>query len=219
MRLRLARAAGAPVTTGLLLLNGLIWLGQISPLGYLFTNTMFFAPLFTEYEPWRMLTMGFVHDWNGPLHILLNSYAIWIFGRQLEPMLGKVRFLVLYLGSIFAGSVAVLWLSNPQIPVVGASGGLFGLMGAYFIIVRSLGGNSTQIFALIAINLAMGFFVSGISWEGHLGGLIGGMALAGVYAETRRPNQRVAQILGVAGVVALLVIATWWKLQLGFEGF
>lgn len=219
MRLRLARAAGAPVTTGLLLLNGLIWLGQISPLGYLFTNSFFYAPLFTEYQPWRMLTAGFVHDWNGPLHILLNSYAIWIFGRQLEPMLGKVRFLLLYLVSIFAGSVAVLWLSNPQVPVVGASGGLFGLMGAYFIIVRSFGGNGTQIFALIAINLAMGFFVSGISWEGHLGGLIGGMAMAGVYAETRRPNQRMAQVLGAAGVVALLLLATWWKVQLGFEGF
>ena len=113
----------------------------------------------------------------------------------------------------------MLWLSNPQVPVVGASGGLFGLMGAYFIIIRTLGGNSTQIFALIAINLAMGFFVSGISWEGHLGGLIGGMALAGVYAETRRPNQRVAQVFGVAGVVALLLLATWWKLQIGFEGF
>jgi membrane associated rhomboid family serine protease len=172
---------------------------------------MFYAPLFTEYQPWRMITSGFVHDWNGPLHILLNSYAIWIFGRQLEPMLGKLRFLVLYLGSIFAGSVAVLWLSDPQVPVVGASGGLFGLMGAYFIIIRTLGGNSTQIFGLIAINLAMGFFVSGISWQGHLGGLIGGMSLAAVYAETRRPNQRVAQILGLAGVLAILVFATWWK--------
>jgi membrane associated rhomboid family serine protease len=211
MRVRLGRAAGAPVTTGLLLLNGLIWLGQISPLGYIFTNSMFYAPLFTEYQPWRMITSGFVHDWSGPMHILLNSYAIWIFGRQLEPMLGKLRFLALYLVSIFAGSVAVLWLSNPQVPVVGASGGLFGLMGAYFIIVRSLGSNGSQIFVLIAINLAMGFFIPGISWEGHLGGLIGGLAMAGVYAETRRPEQRVARLLGVAGVVALLLLATWWK--------
>lgn len=211
MRVQLGRAASSPVTTGLLLLNGLIWLGQISPLGYIFTNSMFYAPLFTEYQPWRMITAGFVHDWSGPMHILLNSYAIWIFGRQLEPMLGALRFLALYLVSIFAGSVAVLWLSNPQVPVVGASGGLFGLMGAYFIIVRSLGSNGSQIFILIAINLAMGFFLPGISWEGHLGGLIGGLAMAGVYAETRRPEQRVARLLGVAGVVALLVLATWWK--------
>jgi membrane associated rhomboid family serine protease len=211
MRVQLGRAAGAPVTTGLLLLNGLIWLGQISPLGYIFTNSMFYAPLFTEYQPWRMITSGFVHDWSGPMHILLNSYAIWIFGRQLEPMLGKLRFLALYLVSIFAGSVAVLWLSDPQMPVVGASGGLFGLMGAYFIIVRSLGSNGSQIFVLIAINLAMGFFIPGISWEGHLGGLIGGLAMAGVYAETRRPEQRIARLLGVAGVVALLLLATWWK--------
>ena len=103
-----------------------------------------------------MLTSGFVHDWNSPWHILLNSYAIWIFGQQLEPMLGKLRFLALYLISIFGGSVAVLLLSNPQTPVVGASGALFGLMGAFFVVIRSIGGNPTQIFLLIAINCSMG---------------------------------------------------------------
>jgi Uncharacterized membrane protein (homolog of Drosophila rhomboid) len=82
----------APVTTWLLIINGLIWLGQISPIGAVFTNTMFYAPLFTPSEPWRMMTAGFVHDWNGPLHILFNSYAIYLFGTQLEPMLGKLRF-------------------------------------------------------------------------------------------------------------------------------
>ena len=108
-------------------MNVLIWLGQISPLGYIFTNQFFFAPLLAAFEPWRMLTSGFVHDWSGPMHILFNSYAIWIFGRALEPMLGTFRFLALYLTSIVGGSLAVLWLSNPQTPVVGASGALFGL--------------------------------------------------------------------------------------------
>ncbi len=156
----------APVTTWLLIINGLIWLGQISPIGAVFTNTMFYAPLFTPFEPWRMMTAGFVHDWNGPLHILFNSYAIYLFGTQLEPMLGKLRFLTLYLLSIFGGSVAVLLLSDPRIPVVGASGAFFGLMGAFFIILRSLGENPQQLLILILINLGIGFFVSGISWEG-----------------------------------------------------
>jgi membrane associated rhomboid family serine protease len=191
----------------------LIWLGQISPLGYLFTNQFFYAPLFTPWEPWRMLTSGFVHDWNGPWHILLNSYAIWIFGQQLEPMLGKLRFLALYLISIFGGSVAVLLLSDPQTPVVGASGALFGLMGAFFVVIRSIGGNPTQIFLLIAINFSMGFFVSGISWEGHLGGLVTGLAIASVYAGTRRPNQKVAQVLGVVLIIAALVVLTLWRIQ------
>ena len=206
-------ARKAPVTSLLLVLNGLIWLGQISPLGYLFTNQLFYAPLFTPFEPWRMLTAGFVHDWSSPWHILLNSYAIWIFGQQLEPMLGRIRFLVLYLISIFGGSVAVLWLSDPSQPVVGASGALFGLMGAFFIVIRSIGGNPSQIFLLIAINFSMGFFVSGISWEGHLGGLVTGLVIASVYAATRRRNQRVAQFTGVILVIAALVVLTLWRIQ------
>jgi membrane associated rhomboid family serine protease len=210
---RLRRAKKAPITSLLLVINVLIWLGQISPLGYLFTNQFFYAPLFTPFEPWRMITAGFVHDWSSPWHILLNSYAIWIFGVQLEPLLGKFRFFVLYMVSIFGGSVAVLWLSDPATPVVGASGALFGLMGAFFVVIRTLGGNPTQIFLLIAVNFSMGLFVSGISWEGHLGGLVTGFAIASVYTSTRRPNQKVAQVLGIVLIAAALVVLTLWRIQ------
>lgn len=210
------RGTQAPITSALLVLNGLIWLGQISPLGYLFTNQFFFAPYFAPFEPWRMLTAGFVHDWNGPWHILLNSYAIWIFGRQLEPLLGQLRFLLLYLTSIIGGSVAVLWLSDPAIPVVGASGALFGLMGAYFVVLRSLGGNPSQIFALIAINFSMGFFVSGISWEGHLGGLVTGLLIAIVYASNRKPGFSLQRGLGLVLIWAGLVAATLLKINQWF---
>ncbi len=214
--MRRLRGTQAPITSALLVLNGLIWLGQISPLGYLFTNQFFFAPLFAPFEPWRMLTSGFVHDWNGPWHILLNSYAIWIFGRQLEPLLGQLRFLLLYLTSIIGGSVAVLWLSDPAIPVVGASGALFGLMGAYFIVLRSLGGNPSQIFALIAINFSMGFFVSGISWEGHLGGLITGLLVALVYASNRKPGFSLQRGFGLVLIWVGLVAATLLKINQWF---
>jgi len=160
-----------------------------------------------------MLTSGFVHDWNGPWHILLNSYAIWIFGRQLEPLLGQLRFLLLYLTSIIGGSVAVLWLADPAIPVVGASGAMFGLMGAYFIVLRSLGGNPSQIFALIAINFSMGFFVSGISWEGHLGGLITGLLVALVYASNRKPGFSLQRGFGLVLIWVGLVAATLLKIN------
>jgi membrane associated rhomboid family serine protease len=199
----------APVTVGLLVINGLIWLGQISPIGALFTNAMFYSPLFTPFEPWRMITAGFVHDWNGPFHILFNSFAIYIFGSQLEPMLGRNRYLLLYLLSIIGGSVAVLWLSDPRIPVVGASGAFFGLMGAFFIILRSLGQNPQQLLLLIAINLGIGFFVSGISWEGHLGGLITGALIAAVYSETKKPNRRFAEWLGILLIIAVLGLLTY----------
>jgi membrane associated rhomboid family serine protease len=211
--LRRLRRSQAPVTTALLVLNGLIWLGQISPWGYLFTNSMFYAPLFTPWEPWRMITAGFVHDWTGPLHILLNSYAIFIFGRQLEPMLGGMRYLVLYLTSIFGGSVAILWLSAPNVPVVGASGAFFGLMGAFFVVIRSLGGNAVQLLVLILINLSLGFFVSGISWQGHLGGLIAGAAMAAIYTDTRKPNQRFAQFVGVVVLWLVMIALSVWRVQ------
>ena len=213
---RLARAARAPITSALLIVNVLIWLGQISPLGYLFTNQFFFAPVLAAFEPWRMLTAGFVHDWSGPMHILFNSYAIWIFGRALEPMLGTVRFLVLYLTSIVGGSLAVMWLSDPQIPVVGASGALFGLMGAYFVVIRSLGGNASQIFILVGINFALGLFVPGISWEGHLGGLVTGLVIAGIYAATRKPNQKLLQAVGLIVVWGAIYLLTQLRIGMWF---
>jgi membrane associated rhomboid family serine protease len=148
------------------------------------------------------------------MHILFNSYAIWIFGRQLEPMLGAMRFLFLYLTSIVGGSVAVLWLSNPQIPTVGASGALFGLMAAYFVVIRTLGGNASQLFILIAINFALGFIVSGISWQGHLGGMVTGFVIAGIYAATRRPNQRIVQIVGLSVVWAVIIFLTQLRVSL-----
>jgi membrane associated rhomboid family serine protease len=199
-----------------LIINVVVWLGQISPIGLDITYEFFFAPLLAMSEPWRMLSAGFVHDWTGPIHILFNSYAIWIFGRQLEPMLGPLRFLILYLTSIVGGSVAVLWLSDPVVPVVGASGALFGLMAAFFVIIRATGGNASQLFGLIAINFALGFFVSGISWEGHLGGMVAGFLIAFVYARTRRPNQLFLQVVGIGFVWAAIVVLTMWRIDLMF---
>ena len=216
MAFRLRRGSIAPVTSALLIINVLVWLGQISPIGLDITYEFFFAPLLAMSEPWRMLSAGFVHDWTGPIHILFNSYAIWIFGRQLEPMLGPLRFLILYLTSIVGGSVAVLWLSDPVVPVVGASGALFGLMAAFFVIIRATGGNASQLFGLIAINFALGFFVSGISWEGHLGGMVAGLLIAVVYARTRRPNQLLLQLVGIGLVWAAIVGLTIWRIDLMF---
>jgi membrane associated rhomboid family serine protease len=211
---RLRLRGNAPITLALLLLNGLIWLGQISPIGSLFTTQLMYVPVLTVFEPYRMLSAGFVHDPSGPLHILFNSYAIWIFGSQLEPLLGKVRFLALYLISIVGGSVVVLLLSDPRVPVVGASGAFFGLMGAYFVVLRSLGQNPGQLVLLIGMNLFLGFLVPGISWEGHLGGLITGAALGAVYTQARgKANSGASQLLGLLGVCAVLFALTWAKVQ------
>jgi membrane associated rhomboid family serine protease len=124
-------------------------------------------------------------------------------------MLGPVRFLALYLISIVGGSAMVLWLGSPVIPVVGASGAFFGLMGAYFVMLRAIGDNSGQLLALIAVNLAFGFFFPNISWQGHLGGLLAGMAVTAVYARNRykSPLTQKIQVLGVLVLIIALIAA------------
>jgi membrane associated rhomboid family serine protease len=190
------------------MINLVIWLLQVIP-GSTVTSTLFYAPLLTVIEPWRMITAGFVHSPDNFWHILLNIYSIYIFGRVIEPMLGPIRFLVLYLVSIFGGSAMVLWLSEPVVPVVGASGAFFGLMGAYLIMLRAIGDNSGLLVGLIAVNLAFGFLVPGISWQGHLGGLLAGMAVTAVYARTRYKSglSQKIQVLGVIGLIALATVA------------
>ena len=196
------------VTLSLIMINLVIWLLQVIP-GSTLTSTLFYAPLLTVIEPWRMITAGFVHSPDNFWHILLNAYSIYIFGRVIEPMLGPGRFLVLYLVSIFGGSAMVLWLSEPVVPVVGASGAFFGLMGAYLIMLRAIGDNSGLLVGLIAVNLAFGFLVPGISWQGHLGGLLAGMAVTAVYARTRYKSglSQKIQVLGVIGLIALATVA------------
>ena len=200
------------------MINLVIWLLQVIP-GSSVTTALFYAPLLTVLEPWRMITAGFVHSPDSFWHILINIYSIYIFGRIIEPMLGSSRFLVLYLISIFGGSAAVLWLSEPVVPVVGASGAFFGLMGAYLIMLRAIGDNSGLLVGLIAVNLAFGFIVPGISWQGHLGGLLAGMAVTGVYANTRYKSglaQKI-QVLGVVGLIVLITVAgVIFRLPFGF---
>jgi membrane associated rhomboid family serine protease len=196
------------VTISLIMINLVIWLLQVIP-GSIVTSTLFYAPLLTVIEPWRMITAGFVHSPDSFWHILLNAYSIYIFGRVIEPMLGPIRFLVLYLVSIFGGSAMVLWLGEPVVPVVGASGAFFGLMGAYLIMLRAIGDNSGLLVGLIAVNLAFGFLVPGISWQGHLGGLLAGMAVTAVYARTRYKSglSQKIQVLGVIGLIAVATVA------------
>lgn len=164
-----------------------------------------YRPQLTLLLPWTPITAIFLHA--SVLHILFNMYSLFVFGPILEHLLGRARFLALYLIAGFGGSVAVLLL-NPSGGVLGASGAIFGLMGAFFVIQRKLGGNNIQIFIVIAINLAAGFFISGISWQAHVGGLVAGAAVALVYLRTRRADQRTLQIGLVAAIAGALVVIT-----------
>jgi membrane associated rhomboid family serine protease len=125
-------------------------------------------------------------------------------------MLGRLRFLAIWLVSIFGGSVAVMYLNTPDTWVIGASSGVFGLMAAYFVVLRAVGQNSQSMMGLIAINLVFGFLMPGVSWQAHLGGLLAGGAMTAVYAQSRNKN---AQVIGAIFVVLAFVGLTAYRMQ------
>ncbi len=206
------RSGNAPVVTySIIALCVIVWLLQIIPNSPVTDALVYYGP-YTYSQPWRMLTAAFVHSTSSPIHLAFNMFSLFIFGPILERLVGRVRFLVLYLVSAFGGSVAVLLLA-PLTPVVGASGAIFGLMGAFFVIQRKFGGNSTYLVVLIGINLVIGFLPgTNVSWQAHLGGLIAGAAVAFVYVRTRRADQKVLQAVLVAVVVIVLIALTLLRL-------
>lgn len=173
-------------------------------------QTFAYATVFTGLEPWRMLTSAFLHSQSFILHIALNMYTLWIFGRVLEPALGRWRYLMVYLISALGGSVGFFLLTPVSMTaVIGASGAIFGLFGALFVVVRQRGGSVRQLLVLIALNAVLGFVVPGIAWQAHLGGLVTGGLTTAVLAYAPRGRYQVAvQIGGMVAVVALLVIVT-----------
>ena len=173
--------SGWPVTWTLIGICAGMW--ALQWLTRLFTpydlsTVLGYAPALTASQPWRMLTSGFVHAMPSPVHLLLNMYTLYLFGRMLEPLLGAWRMAVLFLLSVLGGSVGVLLLGDPWVLVIGASGGIFGLFGAMFVFMRHFENNMVPITVLIVINLAFGFLVGGVAWQAHLGGLVTGAIVA-----------------------------------------
>jgi membrane associated rhomboid family serine protease len=163
-------------------------------------------------EWYRLITAAFLHmPMNqgsfGITHILFNMWALWVLGPQLEQVLGRLRFTVLYILSAIGGNV-LLYLVDPLQPAVGASGAIFGLFAAFFVVGRRLGVDTRGIVFLIVINLMFTFTFSGISWEGHVGGLITGAVLAVAFAYAPRHRQKIVQVGASAVVAALLVVLT-----------
>lgn len=168
---------GTTVTWTIIGLCTVMWGAQW--LVYLFTpynlaSVLGYAPVLSVTEPWRMLTTALVHSMPSPLHLLLNMYTLYLFGQMLEPLLGRPRMAALFVLSVLGGSVGVLLLSPPTVLVIGASGGIFGLFGAVFVFMRHFKQNLTPLVVLIVLNLVIGFVISGIAWQAHVGGLVAG---------------------------------------------
>jgi len=178
---------------------------QVSGGGDRVSSALGYFPPATLAHPWTPITAAFVHSTSSLWHILFNMYALIVVGPILEYTVGRWRFLALYLLSAFGGSVAVLLLA-PSSFVVGASGAIFGLFAAFFVIQRGLGQNPMQIVIVVVANLAIGFLVPGVSWQAHVGGLIVGGLVGLVLLRTRRRNQRGAQLGLLVGLFALLCV-------------
>ena len=157
---------------------------------------------------WQLLTSTFTHV--DTLHIGFNMLALWFLGPQLEAAIGRTRFLALYLLSGLTGSLFVYWLEASHSFTVGASGAIFGLMGALLVIAVKVGADYSQILVWLGLNLVITVFSTGISWQGHLGGLVGGVLIALVLAfspRTHRTRWQVAGLVLVALVILLGVLA------------
>ena len=190
-----------------------------------FEDQVAFVPVLGQAEPWRFLTSAFAH--GGLMHIAFNMYALWVMGTYLEPMLGRARFVAIYLLSAVGGSVMYLLLSVPttvsdalagdygmwRTPAVGASGAVFGLFGAFLVLQRRLGRSAAGMYVIIGINAVIGFVIPGIAWQAHLGGLLTGAAAAAAIAYTGRnrgslqeqPNRSV-HWFSMGGILVVLVV-------------
>lgn len=158
-------------------------------------------------EWYRLITAAFLHDPSNPLHVFLNMYALWMLGPPLEQALGRWRFLVLYLLSAVGGNVASYAVSSPLQPSLGASGAIFGLLGAFFVISRRLKRDASILYGVLVLNLVIGFVVPRIDWRAHLGGLLTGAVVAAVMAYAPSGRRRTAiQVVGCVVVLAVVAV-------------
>ena len=203
-------ATDALVTKSLIAINVAIYLigaaqgaGLNNPGGKLFAKLWLDGPDVAHGDWWRLITAAFLHA--SLLHIGFNMLALWWFGAPVEQYLGRARFIGLYLAAGLAGSAGAL--IQTQGVTVGASGAIFGILGAMVILewqmTGRLGGNAMT---LIVINLALSFALANVSIGGHIGGLIGGVLATLAFARWGRGHAAFGK-LGVGGIVGLVAVA------------
>ena len=162
------------------------------------------APGVAQGSWWQVVTSMFAHV--EPWHIGMNMLALYFLGPMLENVLGRPRFLALYLVSGIAGSAAVMLLSDPNTPTLGASGAIFGLVGAVAVVVLKVGGQVQAVLFFVGLQLVFTFAVPGISWQGHIGGLIGGTLVGAAMVHAPKQHRAVVQWTAT-GLVLLVSLA------------
>jgi membrane associated rhomboid family serine protease len=208
-----AVASGAPVTLTMVGLCVLVFVGQwLTGLNDSLANYgLWPLGVAVNGDWWRLGTAMFLHV--SILHILFNMYVLWILGPQLERLFGHVRFLGLYLVAGLGGSAASYYFSDPNVVSAGASGAIFGLMGALVVTGWRVRAELTQVLVLIGINLVIGFVAGGVDWRAHLGGLFTGALVAAVYTYAPRSGRSYYQVVGCLGAVVILLAVTMVRTQ------
>ena len=207
---RLARRRPV-VTEALLGLLVAVYVAQlVSPA---VTQALAFAPVVSRAEPWRFLTAALVHSPGLFVHILFNGLALWAFGRELEAELGRLRYAAVLLVSTIGASVAVLLLTGTGSSswfglTVGASGAVFGLLGTGVMLGARKGDPVLRQVGVLVLLAVAGILVPSLSWQGHLGGLVSGVAVGAVLAFAPRRHRGAWQAAGVAAAVLVLLALT-----------
>jgi membrane associated rhomboid family serine protease len=194
-------------------LNILVYLATSAGGGDLQRRLALFGPEVASGEWYRLLTSGFVH--YTLLHIVFNMLILYRFGEMLEVALGRLRLTALYVAALLAGSFGAVLL-QPGVFTAGASGAVFGLVGAAAVGLRQRGIDVWQsgVGPLLAINLFLTFALPGISIGGHLGGLVGGALVGSVMLKTMGDHRAMAQGLGAAALVTVVSVAgALWSTQ------
>jgi membrane associated rhomboid family serine protease len=205
-------AAGAIVTWTLVAINVVVFLIALAQPSTVYNLDMAVADVAAGHW-YRLLTSAFEVPGTGGLgfmDILFNMWALIYLGPALERMLGHVRYLTLYVLSALGGAVFYYWVVDPSgPPAAGASGAIFGLFGAWFVVARRLRLDTRGIVTLIVINLAFSFiYRSTIAWQDHIGGLITGAAVAAAFAYAPQKSRTLTHVAASVAVLAILVVAT-----------
>lgn len=164
-------------------------------------------------EWWRLLTAPFLHA--GLWHVGLNMLALWVLGGVVEPLIGRWRFVAVYAVSALGGTVASYAFSSPVVFSVGASGAVFGLLGATLVVMRRLNRDVSGVVALLLVNVAIGFAIPSIDWRAHLGGLLAGaLVTAAMVAAPRRYSAAAAWAAAAVLIAAMAWVVDWRTAQI-----
>ena len=201
------------VTYGLIAINVVMFVLETVSSGVQ-SELVLRSPAVADGDLYRLLTSAFMH--YGLTHLLFNMYALFIVGPPLEVWLGRLRFGALYALSALGGSVLVYLLSPLNAATAGASGAVFGLFAASFVVGKRLNLDVRWVVGLIVINLAFTFVIplmggQNISWQGHIGGLVTGALVAAAYAYAPREGRTVIQVSVTAAVLVVFALLIWWR--------